>query len=110
MTNRLEPQTDAIAAAVFKREVRRWSKKIGVDVREIRLRSMRRKIASASSEGRLTFDPALLGESSDRRAQVVVHELVHLKVGNHGPLFRSLVRSHLAERQPPRASGVFEWP
>ena len=24
-----------------------------------------------------------------------MHELVHLKVGNHGPLFRNLVKAHL---------------
>lgn len=34
----------------------------------------------------------------DKRAEIIVHELVHLKVGNHGPLFPSLVRSHLATR------------
>lgn len=104
MTGELEPQADAVTAATFRREVRRWSKRIGVQVREIRIRSMKRKLASASSEGRLTFDLGLLDESPDGRAEVIVHELVHLKVGNHGPLFRSLVRSHLAERRP--ASGV----
>lgn len=102
MIHGLQPSTDAIIAANFRREVRRWSKRIGVEVREIRIRSMKRKVASASSAGRLTFDSSLLGESSEGRAEVVIHELVHLKVGNHGPLFRSLVRSHLAERRPPR--------
>jgi predicted metal-dependent hydrolase len=90
-------QPDAVAPAVFRREVRRWSKRIGVDVREIRLRSMKRKLASASSAGRLTFDTTLLAEPQTRRDEVVVHELVHLRVGNHGPLFRNLVRAHLAE-------------
>jgi predicted metal-dependent hydrolase len=28
---------------------------------------------------------------------VIVHELVHLKVPNHGKLFRSLVRAYLTE-------------
>ena len=27
---------------------------------------------------------------------VIVHELVHLKVPNHGPLFRALVKAHLS--------------
>lgn len=63
---------------------------------------MKLKVASASSERRLTFDLGLLDQSQDRRSEVIVHELVHLKVANHGPLFRSLVRSHLAEWDPPQ--------
>ena len=88
---------EAITPATFRREVRRWSKRIGVEVREIRIRSMKRKLASASTAGRLTFDSSLLVAPRERRSEVVVHELVHLRVHNHGPLFRSLVRAHLAD-------------
>ena len=31
------------------------------------------------------------------RAQAIVHELLHLKVLNHGKLFRALMRGYLAE-------------
>lgn len=88
---------EKVAADVFKAEVRRWAEQIGVEPTEIHLRSMKRKWASASSAGRLTFDTDLLFEPAERRAEIIVHELVHLKVGNHGPLFRALVRSHLAK-------------
>ena len=98
MTPELQ-QVEAVSAASFRRDVRVWSKRVGVEIREIRLRPMKRKVASASSSGRLTFDVGLLTEPADRRAEVVVHELVHLRVGNHGVLFRSLVRAHLAEQQ-----------
>jgi predicted metal-dependent hydrolase len=91
------PVDEIVAADLFKREVRRWAERIGVDVKEIHVRPMSRKWASASSAGRLTFDVDLLREPPDRRAEVIVHELVHLKVGNHGPLFRSLLSSHLAD-------------
>jgi predicted metal-dependent hydrolase len=97
MVQELEPHPAATTPAAFKREVRRWSKRIGVEVREIRIRSMKRKLASASSAGRLTFDTSLLAAPYEHRSEVVVHELVHLHVGNHGPLFRNLVRAHLAE-------------
>ena len=56
---------------------------------------MKRKWASCSSRGRLTFDTGLLRQPAAFRAEAIVHELVHLKVPNHGRLFRSLVRSHL---------------
>jgi predicted metal-dependent hydrolase len=97
MTQNPESPTVAVSVAAFRREVRRWANRIDVDVREIRVRSMSRKLASASSAGRLTFDISLLGEPRERRSEVVVHELVHVRVGNHGPLFRNLVRAYLAE-------------
>lgn len=87
---------ERVAADVFKAEVRRWADQIGVEPKEIHLRPMKRKWASASSAGRLTFDTDLLTEPLEKRAEVIVHELLHLKIGNHGPLFRSLVRAHLA--------------
>ena len=86
---------ERVAADVFKAEVRRWAAQIGVEPKEIHLRPMKRKWASASSAGRLTFDTDLLTELPEKRAEVIVHELVHLKIGNHGSLFRSLVKAHL---------------
>jgi predicted metal-dependent hydrolase len=97
---RLSELEERVAIDVFKAEVRRWAKQIGVEPKEIHLRPMKRKWASASSTGRLTFDTGLLTEPPEKRAQTIVHELVHLKVGNHGPLFRSLVRTHLASPPP----------
>ena len=97
MSDGPEPEAGGITAGVFRREVQRWSKRIGVEVQGVRIRSMKRKLASASTAGRLTFDSSLLSAPPERRAEVVVHELVHLRVGNHGPLFRNLVRAYLAD-------------
>lgn len=89
------PVDDIVNADLFKADVHMWAERIGVEVREIHIRDMTRKWASASTSGRLTFDVDLLDQPIEKRNEVVVHELVHLKVGNHGPLFRSLVRAHL---------------
>jgi predicted metal-dependent hydrolase len=98
----------------FRVEVRTWADRIGVEVREVRIRQMRRKWASASTAGRLTFNAELLGEPPRRRDEVIVHELVHLKVPNHGPLFRRLVRAYLGEAEQRqrggRLSGVLRAP
>jgi len=59
---------------------------------------MRRKWASCSSKGRLTFDLELLRAEPRFRIEVIVHELLHLKLPNHGKLFQSLLRAHLGER------------
>ena len=88
----------AVPAAVFKAEVEVWARRISVEPKEIRLRPMKRKWASCSSSGRLTFDTGLLRQPARFRAEAIVHELLHLKVPNHGRLFRSLLRSHLSER------------
>lgn len=85
----------AVSPRFFKSEVRAWADRIGVEPREIRVRPMTRKWASCSSEGRLTFSAALLSERREQRDMVIAHELIHLRVPNHGPLFRSLLRAHL---------------
>lgn len=79
----------------FKAEVREWADVVGVEVKEIHLRPMKTKWASCSSKGRLTFDPSLLDESKRKRAEVVLHELLHLRIPNHGKMFKSLLNSYL---------------
>ena len=94
-TDNLTPLEEIIPAEIFKAEVMAWAGRIGVHPREIHLRPMKRKWASCSARGRLTFDPALLKEPAAFRAEVIVHELVHLKIPNHGPLFKAVVRGYL---------------
>jgi predicted metal-dependent hydrolase len=90
---------ETVPMALFRSEVAAWAQRLGVTPREIRLRVMRRKWASCSSHGRLTFDVDLLRAEPRFRAEVIIHELLHLKVPNHGKLFHSLLRAHLAARQ-----------
>jgi len=84
---------EVVPVAIFKAEVETWARRIGVEPKEVRLRPMKRKWASCSSRGRLTFDPALLRQPAPFRAEVIAHELLHLKVPNHGKLFRALLKS-----------------
>jgi predicted metal-dependent hydrolase len=91
---------DIVPAAVFRAEVETWARRIGVEPVEIRLRPMKRKWASCSSHGRLTFDTDLLRQPAVFRAEAIVHELVPLKVPNHGRLFRALASTHLSRGRP----------
>jgi len=91
----IRPLEEAITAYILKSEVLAWAKKIGVEPKEIHIRSMKKKWASCSSNGRLTIDKELLRTPAEFRRKVIVHELVHLKVPNHGKLFNSLVRAYL---------------
>ena len=93
-----EPLEAAIPAAIVRSEVEAWAKRIGVEPKEIHIRPMKRKWASCSSRGRLTIDTGLLSQSAEFRRGVIVHELVHLKVPNHGKLFSSLVKAYLGRQ------------
>jgi len=99
----LEPSEEIVPVSVFKAEVAAWARRIGVEPKEIRLRPMKRKWASCSSQGRLTFDTALLRQPAEFRAEAIVHELLHLKVPNHGKLFKALYRTLLLA-QPSNAA------
>jgi predicted metal-dependent hydrolase len=88
---------ESVPAELFKSEVATWAKRIGVEPKLVTVRSMKRKWGSCSTEGRLTFDRDLLYQKAAFRAEVVVHELLHLKYPKHGKVFRALVKSYLAQ-------------
>ncbi len=84
----------------FKKEVLAWAARIGVQVKEIHIRPMKRKWASCSRRGRVTFSKDLLEQPAAFRTRAIVHELVHLKVPNHGRFFKILVESFLSSPLP----------
>lgn len=93
---------EAVPVDIFRAEVEAWARRLGVTPREVRIRPMKRKWASCSSSGRLTFDLDLLRQPADFRRKVIVHELLHLIIPNHGALFKALLRAYLD--QDPTAS------
>lgn len=81
----------------FKNRVYQWADKLDVQVRLISIRSMTSKWASCSTNGNLTFDTKLLDLDSELQDYVIVHELLHFHVPNHGKLWKSLMRAHLGD-------------
>lgn len=79
------------ASARLRAEVRTWAARLKVEPRRVRLQRMRRKWASCSSRKTLTFALDLIDEPSSFRRYVIVHELLHLKVPNHGRLFKAML-------------------
>ena len=92
-----QPLEEAVPADIFRAEVEAWARRLGVTPREIHIRPMKRKWASCSSRGRLTFDTELLRQPAEFRREVIVHELLHLKVPNHGKVFKALLKAYLNE-------------
>jgi predicted metal-dependent hydrolase len=85
----------AISKEVFKAEVAAWAKRMKVEPKEVHVRPMSRKWGSCSTLGRVSFDAGLLAEPHDFRKGIIVHELLHLKVPNHGKLFKALLKAYL---------------
>jgi predicted metal-dependent hydrolase len=79
----------------FKEDVLALAGEVGVEPVGIHIQAMKRKWASCSGKGRLTFDKKLLDEPEEVRFKVILHELLHLKYPNHGKMFRSLLDTYL---------------
>jgi hypothetical protein len=84
-----------VSAQEFKQDVLYWAKEVGVKPKEVHIRKMKRKLASCSSRGRLTFDVSLLNETEEARLRALLHELLHLRYPNHGRMFNSLLEAYI---------------
>lgn len=105
------PLEAIVSKDIFKAEVRAWALRIKVEPKELHVRPMSRKWGSCSTAGRVTFDADLMSQPADFRKEVIVHELLHLKVPNHGRLFRSLLRAYVGKtivgsRNKPKSADV----
>ncbi|MCL4314973.1 MAG: M48 family metallopeptidase [Candidatus Thermoplasmatota archaeon] len=81
----------------FLEEVKIWTRRIGVEPREIQIRDMKRKWGSCSSKGRLTFNSILLSQSRSKIKEVIVHEILHLKYERHDTLFKALLSAYISD-------------
>jgi hypothetical protein len=79
-----------IEARDFKQEVLNWAQQVGVTIKQVHLRQMKRKWGSCSSRGRLTFNSEILDLSHNERLEKVLHELLHLNYPNHGAMFKQM--------------------
>jgi predicted metal-dependent hydrolase len=79
----------------LKVEVARWAAILKVKPTQICIQRMTKKWASCSSKGRVCFSTDLLREARPFQEYVIVHELLHLQVPNHGKLFKSLMNAYL---------------
>jgi len=74
-----------------------WANKLNVDAQSIYVRPMTTKWASCSTAGTLSFNVELLDLDRELGDYVIVHELLHFSVPNHGKLWKSLMRAHLGD-------------
>ncbi|MBA4416738.1 MAG: metal-dependent hydrolase [Syntrophus sp. (in: bacteria)] len=79
----------------FKVRVHEWALKLNADIQSLTVRPMKTKWASCTTNGRLTFNTQLLDMEKGLVDYVIVHEMLHFSVPNHGKLWKSLMRAHL---------------
>ena len=87
--------------AEFLNLVREWSGHyagvLAVRPSAIGFRKMKSKWGSCSSIGKISLNTWLQALPDELVAFVVFHELAHLKVRNHGPAFKALIRSEFPD-------------
>ena len=81
----------------FKARILEWAAKLDVKATAIYIRPMSRKWASCSTAGTLSFNDELVSMPPELGDYVIVHELLHFSVPNHGKLWKSLMRAHLGD-------------
>ena len=81
----------------FKQRVRHWAEKLDVNIVWLGIRPMNNKWASYSTNSHLNFNDELLDLDEELWDYVIVHELLHFFVPNHGRLWKSLMRAHLGD-------------
>lgn len=80
---------------VVRRRVDYWAQRLSVRPRRVRIQHMTRKWGSCSISGIVTLAADLADQDSDFQNFVIAHELLHLRVPNHGKLFKALMTAHL---------------
>lgn len=82
----------------FKQRVREWAAKLDVELQTISMRPMKNKWASYTKRTELLiFNTELLDLDKEIGDYVIVHELLHFRVPNHGKLWKSLMLAHLGD-------------
>ena len=83
----------------FKARVHSWAETLDVKINWLGVRDMSNKWASCSTNGNLNFNSELLVLDDELQDYVIVHELLHFSVPNHGKLWKSLMAAHLGNYQ-----------
>lgn len=83
----------------FKIRVRHFAAKMDIKINTLALRPMKNKWASCSTNGNLNFNKELLGYDKEIGDYVILHELLHFNIPNHGKLWKSMMNAYLGDYQ-----------
>ena len=81
----------------LRQRVDHWSERLHVPAPRVRVRSMTRKWGSCSTADTITLASDLVSQDVKFQDFVIAHELLHLRVPNHGKLFKALMTAHVPD-------------
>ena len=87
------------ARALLPEKVSFWSQKMGVTPTGLKITTARKRYGSCSGKNSLCFSCFLMNYPEKAVELVVVHELCHIKVRNHGPEFYALLEQYLPDHR-----------
>jgi predicted metal-dependent hydrolase len=82
-------------AARLKHRLDHWACRLRLAPRLVRVQRMTRKWGSCSGAGIISLAVDLADQDDGFQDYVIVHELLHLRVRNHGKLFTALLGAHI---------------
>ncbi len=74
-----------------------WAQRLKVRPRLVRVQHMTQKWGSCSTSGTVTLAYDLADRELSFQNFVIAHELLHLRVPNHGKLFKALMTAHVPD-------------
>ncbi len=95
----LENRSNEDFIALVKELSGRYAGMLGVKPLGIGFRRMKSKWGSCSSRGKICLNTWLQSLPVELVAFIVYHELAHLRVRNHGPEFKALIRSEFPQHR-----------
>lgn len=81
----------------LRKRVEHWSHRLTVRPRLVRIQRMTRKWGSCSTSGTITLATDLADQETGFQDFVIAHELLHLRIPNHGKLFKALLAVHVPD-------------
>jgi len=103
----MPPEPSAADIAALKKAAREilpekvafWSQQMGVAPTGLKITTARKRYGSCNGKNSLCFSCFLMNSPEEAIDLVVVHELCHIKVRNHGPAFYTLLGQYLPDYQ-----------
>ena len=74
-----------------------WVHRLKVPPPRLRVQPMTRKWGACSTSGYITLATDLSDQEAGFQDFVIAHELLHLRVPNHGKLFKALMTAHVPD-------------
>ncbi len=81
----------------LRRKVGYWARRLDVAPRIVRVACMTRKWGSCSTLGTVTLAADLINRDPGFQDFVIAHELLHLRLPNHGKLFKAMMTAHVPD-------------